>query len=153
MASERIITDLVACIFLTEPDGSRVLLRRRKDKDSKGNAGDMDGKYDVAASGELTGYTKAKETARQIAEDSLGVKIESENLKLIHVRHSPEEHKMRFFFWARNYEGEPRICRPEECDQLRWCFLDELPENIVLYLPKVFRYWQRGTVYSDSTDR
>lgn len=157
--SKQVIAKIVGCVLLTQ--GDKVLLRRQRSVDETHKLRGIDSEnstdstnevYDVSASGELTSYEEAVKMAQRIACDSLDVEVELGQFKLIHVRHSPERQELSLFFWAKRYAGTPRICRPEEGSELRWCQLNELPENIVPRLAKVLYYWQRNVLYSDTAD-
>lgn len=107
--------------------GSKILLHRRQ------NTGYIDGYYSTPS-----GHVEPEEqptgcAVRELKEES-GLTVEPEDLKMVVVvaRIAVEEDHERvdFFFEAKKWQGEPKICEPHKCDDIRWFDLSDLPEKL-----------------------
>lgn len=84
------------------------------------------------------------------AGEEVGVIVNPENLKLVHVMHRrSEEERVDFFFTAKSWKGIPKIMEPNKCDDLKWFSLDNLPDNMVPYVKKAIENYLNGVIYSE----
>jgi 8-oxo-dGTP pyrophosphatase MutT (NUDIX family) len=130
----------VHLFFLWE---TQILLLRRF------NTGYQDGKYSVVA-----GHVDAGETVMQAAmreaKEEVGVSLKSEDLEVVHVMNrKSEDERVDFFVVVKRWTGSICNCEPEKCDQLTWCPLDELPENMIPYVRNGIEEYQKGIYYSE----
>src|SRR5581483_4688184 len=92
-----------------------------------------DGNYSVVA-GHLDGGEEIKHAMRREAREEVGIEIADEDLQIVGVMHRrSEDERIDFFLTAEPWTGEVGNCEPEKCDQLLWCNLDRLPENVIPY--------------------
>lgn len=135
---------LIPTVYLILIKNNRILLLRRY------NTGFMDGYYSFPA-----GHVESDETLTQAmvreAKEEIGVDINKEDLRLIHVMHrkEPNEERINFFFTTEKYEGEPKIKEPHKCDSLSWFNLDNLPNNIIPYIKQVIKDILQKKIYSE----
>ncbi|WP_124727255.1 NUDIX hydrolase [Staphylospora marina] len=124
--------------------GEEVLLLRRR------NTGYEDGNYSVPA-GHLDGGETVKEAAVREAREEVGVRIDPEDVSLVHVMHRREgkEERIDFFAEVRRWEGEVVNKEPEKCDDLRWSGSDDLPENVIPYIRRALECHRKG-IWFDS---
>lgn len=54
-----------------------------------------------------------------------------------------------YFFVATKWAGEPRICEPDKCDDLRWFPVDELPENMMHHVREAIGCVENNQPYSE----
>lgn len=90
------------------------------------------------------------------AKEEAGVDIQPEDLVPIYVIYrlnSDNEQNFReyigIFFMAKKWVGEPRNAEPHKCSYVVWFDLNNLPSNIVYYLPTVVQGWQKGEFYTE----
>ncbi len=117
--------------------GNAMLLSRRW------QTGWRDGEYSVPAGHVEQGETVTQAAVREAWEE-VGLRLDPAALEVVHVMHRagddgaghqrPEDERIDFFLRVRTWAGEPVNAEPEKCDDLRWCELDELPENVVPYV-------------------
>ncbi|MEV8528889.1 MULTISPECIES: NUDIX domain-containing protein [unclassified Streptomyces] len=77
----------------------------------------------------------AMECAVRESGEELGVDIDPQDLRLVHVLHyrgSGTPH-MQLFFRVLAYRGTPRICEPDRCTALGWHPYAALPAPLVDY--------------------
>ncbi len=123
-----------AHLFLMRDD--KVLLSRRF------NTGYEDGNYSVVA-GHLDGDEEVKAAMIREAREEVGIELASEDVQVVGVMHrKSSEERVDFFLTAARWSGELRICEPDKCDDLTWCGLDDLPENIVPYVRRALENYR-----------
>jgi 8-oxo-dGTP pyrophosphatase MutT (NUDIX family) len=128
---------------------NQVLLLRRF------NTGFEDGNYSVPA-GHLDGGETVRMAAVREANEEIGVHIDLDEVAFATVTHrksddtlSGTSERVDFFVHIKNWEGEPFNAEPEKCDQLRWCDLNVLPENIIPYVSKAIRNHLEGVPFEE----
>jgi len=110
-----------------------VLLARRADTSFE------DGNY-----GPPGGHLEPDETLLEAAirecREEVGVELEPAALAVIGVTHytSPTGDGVDFFFRATRWTGEPTAVA--ECDDLRWCSPDALPENTIPFVRRAVEH-------------
>ena len=114
------------------------------------NTGWEDGKYCVPS-----GHIDQDETALQAAAreglEEAGVKIKTEDLKLVQIMHRCQERTyIDLTFVADKWEGEPNNAEDGNfADQAEWFSLNELPENIIPFLKATLENYKNGIFYSE----
>jgi len=122
---------------------NQVLLLRRF------NTGYEDGNYSVPA-GHLDGNETVRMAAVREALEEIGVKIEMEDIAFSSVMHRKSEtERVDFFVHIKAWEREPFNAEPDKCDELRWCDVDELPENIIPYIKQSIQNFKDGVVFEE----
>jgi 8-oxo-dGTP diphosphatase len=146
MIKER--STVIPTVYLVLTENNRILLSRRY------NTGFQDGKYSLP-SGHLNGReeTLIQAMVRETREE-IGVRIEPENLELVHVMHRKQskptdERRINLFFRASKWESEPRIMEPDRCDDLRWFNLNRLPRNTIPYVKQAIECVRNRLFYSE----
>ena len=128
---KRVKLPVAAHVFLLR-SGSVLLLRRR-------GTGFEDGNYGPVG-GHLDGGESVTQAAVRECREEVGVEIDPIDLDFIGVTHydSPTGEGIDFFFKVTRWIGEPypRI----ECDDLRWCSLDTLPENTIPFVRRAIEH-------------
>lgn len=141
MSGERFRAIVAVHLFLVR-DGSVLLLRRA-------NTGYEDGNYSVPA-GHLEGGETARAACVREAREETGIELAEEDLSFALVMHrNAEAERIDFFFNATRWDGEPQNREPEKCDELRWCAVSELPENMVPYVRRSVDAWREGLRYAE----
>ena len=140
MALTRVKLPVVAHVFLLR-EGSVLLARRH-------GTGFEDGKYGPVG-GHLDGGEPATAAAARECREEIGVGIDPADLRFLGVVHyaSPGGEGIDLFFACSRWAGEPRPVA--DCDELRWCPLDRLPEGTI---PFVRRAIERHLLGGDPFD-
>lgn len=131
---------VVAHVFLIR--GGTVLLARRA------NTGFEDGHY-----GPVGGHLEPGETVMQAAvrecREEIGIDLEPTTLQVIGVTHytSPAGDGVDFFLRATQWAGEPTVTA--ECDDLRWCLPDALPDATIPFVRRALEHHLLAGVWFD----
>jgi len=136
-------TFLAVVNILLIKDG-KILLARRF------NTGFHDGDYEIP-SGHIDGNEPVRKAAAREAFEELGVKINIDDLSVVHVMHRYGEKKERieFFLTAKEWEGEPTNAEPEVCDEVRWFPISQLPENMIPKAKFGIEQFLNGSTFSE----
>jgi ADP-ribose pyrophosphatase YjhB (NUDIX family) len=128
---------------------NQVLLLRRF------NTGYEDGNYSVPA-GHLDGGETVRMAAQREALEEVGVCIGIEDIIFASVMHRNSDdtpqgtgERVDFFVHIREWQGEPFNAEPDKCDQLRWCNVNALPENIIPYVRQAIQNFRDGVVFEE----
>lgn len=122
---------------------NQVLLLRRF------NTGFEDGNYSVPA-GHLDGGETVRMAAVREAYEEIGVQIDVDDVVFATVTHrKSDDERVDFFLHIKDWDGEPCNAEPEKCDELLWCDLDALPENIIPYVRKAIRNHLEGVLFEE----
>lgn len=114
------------------------------------NSGYMDGKYDASASGHLEPGETLENCAVRETKEEIGIDLRPQDLEFKLLCHNVEENYIKAFFTADLPEGQtPRVCEPDKSGGVQWFRLNNLPENIVPFLPKVLQCIERNIQYDD----
>lgn len=123
-------------------DGKILLLRRF-------NTGYEDGNYSVPA-GHIDGNERATKAMSREAMEETGITISEDKLKMIHVMHRKStEERIDFFFEVNQWQGEPKIMEKDKCDDLSWFSIEQLPQNIVLYVRVGIENYRNKILFSE----
>ena len=144
--SEKYCSKLASSLFLTrinENGKKEILLQLRQ------NTGYMDDKYDFACSGHVEkGESFAAALVRETKEE-IGLNIKIEDLKFLTVIHHYQNDYVQSIFTTSKFEGKPIICEPNKCGNLLWADMDNLPKNIIPYVPSIIEDIKLGIKYDD----
>ena len=85
------------------------------------------------------------------AEEETGIKIEHQDLKVVHVMHRINEQDESFyvFFLTEKWCGEIENREPNKCEELIWVSVESLPENIVPYVKDAINNHISKTSFSE----
>ena len=122
---------------------TQVLLLRRF------NTGFEDGNYSVPA-GHLDGGETVRMAAQREALEEIGVRIALEDIVFAGVIHrKSDDERIDFFVHVKEWQGKPFNAEPNRCDELRWCDLDTLPENIIPYVKQAIHNHLAGIQFDE----
>jgi ADP-ribose pyrophosphatase YjhB (NUDIX family) len=117
-------------VYLVLVNNSQILLARRC------NTGFEDGNYSLVAGHAEHGERLTLALLREAKEEA-GLTVVENSLSLVHVLHRRtlgDRVYVDFFYTCNEWLGEPTICEPHLCDDLRWFALADLPNNMVGYV-------------------
>lgn len=115
----------VSVNVIVAKDDQCLLLRRA-------NTGWADGYYTLPA-GHVDGNEALTSAAVREVKEEVGIDIQSESLKLVHVMHrsnkEDDQERLDFYFLVREWQGEPYLAEPEKSDHLGWFSATDIPEH------------------------
>lgn len=116
-------------VHLLLMDKNKILLSKRY------NTGFQDGNYSLVA-GHIEGNETIKQAMIREAMEEANVMLDDEKLKIVQVMHrkSETEERIDYFLFAEEWNGTLNNNEPHKCDDLRWFYLEQLPENMVEYV-------------------
>ncbi len=137
---------LVTAVYGLVFRGNKILLMRRF------NTGYMDGKYGVP-SGHVENEESLKGSMVREFYEEIGIKVKTEDLEFIHLQSSQSETKdhqrVHVYFRINDPKEEPINAEPDKCDELVWCDIDSLPQNLSIEIIPVLKAVQQGQNYSE----
>jgi len=142
MSKERF--KVTPAVYLILRKDNNLLLSRRK------NTGWHDGEYSLP-SGHLEGNETLIQAMRREAKEEIGIEINPEDLKLVHITHrkQPDQERLDFFFSCEKWGGEPNNREPEKCDDLRWYEIGHFPPSAIPYIKQGIEQSSHGVLYSE----
>ena len=133
---------MIASAYLVLLQGDNVLLARRF------QTGYEDGRYGLPAGHVEENESLLENLVREVKEE-VGLSINPTDAELVHVMHRKEKDiRMDFFFVVTNWEGEPKICEVDKCDEIGWFPLSKLPVNTIGYIQQALKSIQEKKNYS-----
>jgi len=121
----------------------QVLLIRRY------NTGFADGQYSVPA-GHLDGGETVIAAAAREAQEEVGIQLDAACIRFSHVMHRRDgEERVDFFVQVLEWNGEPINAEPDNCDEIRWVNVDDLPGNTVPYIKKALHNHRNGIKFDE----
>ena len=141
---ERYRARCAAMLFLlrrNESGGQEILLQKRQ------NTGYADGMWDTAAAGHGEEGEPLTETLIREAREELGIEILPEHVRFATFTYKPEY--CNGFFAVERWKGEPRICEPEKCGEIRWFPLAALPDTLLDDRRAAIQNFLEGVPYSE----
>lgn len=120
-----------------------ILIARRR------ATGYRDGEYSVPA-GHLDGGETVLAAGIREAREEVGLVLDQAALQFVGVMHRLEDdERVDFFLRVRSWQGEPVNNEPDKCDDLCWCALASLPENMVPYVRRAIHNYSQGLVFDE----
>jgi len=83
--------------------------------------------------------------------EEAGIRLEKNDLELVHVLHkrSSKEHRIVLYFRAYHYKGSPESKELNKFENVEWWPLKELPANLTNTVRHVLKAYNAGLLYSD----
>jgi len=136
---------LVPAVSLLLKRDNKILLQRRC------NTGWCDDCYALVGGGIEEGETAFTAVIRE-AEEEIGITLQKHDLRIVHVLHFRNvqgSEGITFFLEATKWQGDPYICEPAKSADMDWFAIDDLPKNIVVFLPSLLVKMNQGILYSE----
>lgn len=122
-------------------EGRILLLRRR-------NTGYEDGNYSVVA-GHVEGGEELRAAMVREAREEAGIDLSPSDLEVVGAMHfNGDKEYISFFLKASVWSGDVTNMEPEQCDDLRWFCLDDLPDNTIPYVRHAIENYRKGIWFS-----
>lgn len=134
-----IVADLL--IIKDQDNNKKILLAKRKD------TGYKDGEYEIPG-GHLEENEDLYEAMIREAKEELGISLQREDLRIIHIMHHYTGNRINFIFSTERDDLKPRIMEEEKCEELRWVEINNLPENTMEKVKKIIGHIREGELYS-----
>lgn len=127
-------------LFLLNED--RILLLSRH------NTGYEDGNYGTIA-GHVEGEEQVKTAMIREAKEEAGIEIKPSDLEVVAAMHSmTDKEYICFFLKASKWSGEIRNMEPDQCADLTWFPIDNLPPNVIPYVQEAIENYLAGKWFS-----
>lgn len=141
---------LYAAIFpIIQNNKGDILLHQRQ------NTGYMDGYWDLAGTGHIDPGETATEAVVRECQEELGIKVNLENLQLVHTVHRVGAQDnfpyLYLYFSVKEYSGKPRIMEKTKNAQLAWFSLDQLPDKMIFDRRRALENSFSGQIYDEIT--
>jgi 8-oxo-dGTP pyrophosphatase MutT (NUDIX family) len=140
---------IIPAVYLLLQKEEKILLLRRY------NTGYLDGNYSLIA-GHLNGGEPLTKAVIREAYEEVGITIDEQKLRLIHVIHTKSEipdsvadERVDFYFTVDEYSGVVQNNEPDKCDELVWVSLNNLPVNIVPRVKKALTEINQNNFFSE----
>ena len=141
MGEKRFSVNITVGLLLIKD--SKVLLMRRC------NTGYMDGKYAFVA-GHVEEGENLKQAIIREALEEVGITIKEEDLQYVcMVRRGDNNNYINFFLKTDKYEGKPEIIEKDKCDDLIWCDINNIPENIIIADKRAMHNYLNGISFDE----
>ena len=137
---ERFKLKVAVYVFLIKDE--KILLLRRF------NTGWNDGNYGLPA-GHLESNETVTDALLRESFEEVGVKIQRENIQLVHTMHRMHGGYIDLFFMATEWENEPVNNELDKCDEVKWFDLNHLPPNMVPSVKMAIESYMRGELFSE----
>ena len=130
MSNPYLTPSAVILILMRERGGKKqILLQRRR------NTGFADGLWDFSCAGKVEEGESMTAAAVRETKEELGITVAAESLQfavLIHKCDKPYNLVYyNVYFVCTEFIGEPTVCEPEKCSELKWFDLDNLPDDLI----------------------
>lgn len=114
------------------------------------NTGYQDGNYSLVC-GHLDGGETTKQCIIREAFEEAGIILDSNDLEVVHVMHrfDPQREYFDIYLRAVKYSGEIKIMEPDKCDEIKWCKINELPQNMIPEVKFALEKISAGTHYGE----
>ena len=136
---------LYCAVYLILKEKDQILFHKRK------NSGYQDGKYSLVA-GHLDGSETAKQTIIREAKEEVGITLNSDNLKEVHVMHKIIEGGREYidiYIFASKWKGEIKNMEPEKCSEICWFLATNLPNSVLPEVKFALENVRNNIFYSD----
>jgi mutator protein MutT len=116
-------TSRLAVFVVVRNDKGEILLEQRA------NTGYLDGYWDFPSGHVEYGESIRDAALRELLEE-VGITAQPSDLKLIHIdQFFMDTEYVNFVFSLSNWQGEPKICEPEKCSDLRFFAPGNFPDK------------------------
>ena len=134
----------IPAVYTIFRKGDEILLTRRF------NTGYRDGQYSLPAGHHDGGQTLREGAARE-AKEEVGVTVRPEDLEFVYAQHrlADDGERLDYFFTCDVWRGDFQNMEPDKCDELHWCTLGNLPENMVPNVLAALESYPRGERYGE----
>lgn len=140
-------TPSAVIVFLLKNSNGRrqILLQRRK------NTGFGDGMWDLSCSGHVEYKESMLKAAVRECKEELGIQLNAANLHFAAFIHKRDEvydkTYCNAYFYSENFLGEPQVCEPNKCSEIKWFYIDELPLDLLDDRRTAINAFLRGEPY------
>jgi ADP-ribose pyrophosphatase YjhB (NUDIX family) len=114
------------------------------------NTGYQDGNYSLV-SGHFNGGETAKECIIREAKEESDIRVDSKNLKVVHIMHRyrPAREYLDIYLRAEKWSGKIRNMEVDKCHGLDWFDMDNLPDNIAPEIRQALKNIKKHLHYSE----
>lgn len=136
----------VPAVYLILKKGDEVLLQLRQ------GSGYFDDWYGIPAGHVEPNELPIGALVREIKEE-IGIDLDVERTHFVHTMyraaHDKTGDRADYFWMVENWDGEPFVCEPHKCKELKWFSMDALPENTIPHVRQAIEAVRHGVIYSE----
>jgi len=136
-------TPISAVLLVLEKDGQYLLQRKHE------NARHAAGCYGLPG-GKIEPHETLKVAILRESTEELDIQIEPNDIRFVGVIDEPrytEPDRLHIVFHLKQWTGTPTITEPTKHTELRWVFLDSIPENTPIYIRQALDMVHTGDRY------
>lgn len=128
---------IYVCLVLEKDN--KVLLSKRL------NTGWMDGFWHIPGGGLEENESLTHAVTRE-AKEELDVDVDPADVKLLYILHLNKQ-TLGFYFITTRWQGEPKNNEPNECSEVAWFSMDQLPQEMSPFAERVIEGRKSGKNY------
>jgi ADP-ribose pyrophosphatase YjhB (NUDIX family) len=91
--------------------------------------------WDMSSSGHVEHGENMTATVLRETREEIGLQLNSNDVHFVTLIHKREEERdltyYNGYFMCENFKGEPTICEPSKCSELKWFPIDNLPDDLI----------------------
>lgn len=136
----------IIMLLMRECGGRKqILLQRRQ------NTGFADGLWDFSCAGKVEEGETMTQAAVREAKEELGITVAVEDLHFAVLVHKCDKScnliYYNAYFICADYKGEPHICEPEKCSEIKWFDMNVLPDDLIDDRKRALEAYLNGVHY------
>ena len=102
--------------------------------------------------GHVENMESMKMAVQREAKEELCIDIALQDLEFISLIHKINNHDKIYYngyFKAKKWKGEPKIGEPDKNEEIKWFYIDQLPENLVDDRKVAIQNYKNKIAYSE----
>lgn len=122
-----------------------ILLQKRQ------NTGYCDGYYDFSCSGHVEENETMTDAVCREAKEELNIEISPDDLEFICLIHKKSNNEIynNIYFKITKWNGHPIINEPNKNEELKWFYINDLPNNLINDRIQAINNYQNKIKYSE----
>lgn len=122
-------------------NGKRAVLLQRRISNYLNNM------WDASCSGHVEANESFSTAAIREAKEELGIDIDKDNIKFMRLYQDYAKQYVNVVFCTEIYNGIPVIKEKNKCKELKWFYIDKLPEDVIEYVKESIL--EENVIYND----
>ncbi|OGL71253.1 hypothetical protein A3C17_03835 [Candidatus Uhrbacteria bacterium RIFCSPHIGHO2_02_FULL_53_13] len=136
----------VPAVYLILKKGNEVLLQMRQGSEY------FDDWWAIPAGHVEPGELPIAALVREVKEE-IGIDLDMGRTHFVHTMyrtaHDETGDRADYFWMTEAWGGEPSICEPHKCKEIKWMPIDALPQNTIPHVRQAIEFVRDGVSYSE----